>query len=198
MKPKISIIRRAEQQPTQWSGGTTTQLYIFPANTEYSKRNFQVRISTATVEDELSIFTSLPGFSRQLMVLQGNLIIEHEGYHTAQLTPFTTDIFDGSWNTKGTGRVTDFNLMTAENVKGSLSSRKLKSGEAFSETLSANTDMIGYYLWEGNAHITGNNEQFKLSARDFMIVETGKQPTTIHLEAMRDCIVIVSHIALRN
>lgn len=198
MEPTISIIRRAEQHSTQWSGGTTTQLYIFPANAAYSKRDFRVRISTATVADEQSTFTSLPGFSRQLMVLTGNLMIEHEGHHTVQLTPFTSDTFDGSWNTRGTGRVTDFNLMTAEDAKGSLSSRKLKSGEAFSETLSSNTDMIGYYVWEGNAHISSNNEQFKLNAHDFVVIETGKQPTSVHLEAIRDCIVIVSHIVLRN
>ena len=43
-----------------WSGGTTTQIAIFPSDTPYSTRDFLWRVSSAVVTDEKSIFTPPP------------------------------------------------------------------------------------------------------------------------------------------
>ena len=67
---------------TNWSGGTTTQLYIYPPTADYAKRNFKFRLSTAKVEAEKSDFTSLPGISRQLMILDGDLTITHQKHYS--------------------------------------------------------------------------------------------------------------------
>ena len=56
---------------TNWSMGETTQLYIHPKTAEYGLRNFDFRVSRATVSDEMSIFTNLTGYERVLMILEG-------------------------------------------------------------------------------------------------------------------------------
>jgi environmental stress-induced protein Ves len=48
----VWIISRENQITDSWSGGTTTQLAIYPENSSYQQRNFLYRISTATVDIE--------------------------------------------------------------------------------------------------------------------------------------------------
>lgn len=108
------IIRKKNQLKTLWSGGSTTQLAIYPEDADYGKRNFTWRVSTAKVEVEKSEFTSLPGISRIIMPLEGTLHLMHEGHHEAFLKPFEQDTFSGDWKTTCIGKATDFNLMLAE------------------------------------------------------------------------------------
>ena len=99
---------------SDWTGGTTTELFIYPSTGNFRSGDFQVRCSIATVNVDESIFTSLKGVSRTLMVLKGNIELHHEGHHTSKLKPFEQDSFDGGWKTTSYGKVTDFNLMTKD------------------------------------------------------------------------------------
>lgn len=114
------ILRRAVQKTIAWSGGTTTEIAIYPADSAYSRRDFLWRASSATVEADESEFTSLPGFWRLIMVLEGELELEHVGHHHTWLLPFEQDAFDGAWITRSRGRARDFNLMLAEGCTGTL------------------------------------------------------------------------------
>ena len=67
----MCILKAADQTSSIWSGGTTTQLAIFPFDAKYEDRNFIFRISTAKVHHEHTVFSSLKGFSRSLMILEG-------------------------------------------------------------------------------------------------------------------------------
>lgn len=51
-------VSKEDYPVSNWSGGKTTQLFIYPENSEYAKRNFLFRISSATVDCERSEFTS--------------------------------------------------------------------------------------------------------------------------------------------
>jgi uncharacterized protein len=115
---RIEIMRSNELESSQWSGGTTSQLLIYPENAKYQDRDFLWRLSSASVEVDESVFTSLPGISRILMVIDGELRIEHEGHHSINLSSFQQDSFMGDWSTKSFGRVTDFNLMMANGCSG--------------------------------------------------------------------------------
>lgn len=94
-----------------WSGGTTTQLAIWPPEARYDTRDFLWRISSARVTAEESVFTSLPGVQRIILPLDGQLILQHDGHHSAVLQPFMQDAFSGDWTTRSYGRVQDFNVM---------------------------------------------------------------------------------------
>jgi len=107
----MKIISKSDQVTTKWSGGKTNELFIAPQGTSFEKRDFSIRISTATIEAAESTFTPMIGYMRKLMVLEGELILEHEGHHCAKLKPFERDTFSGDWITKSKGKVVDFNVI---------------------------------------------------------------------------------------
>lgn len=105
-------IRKTEHKTSEWSGGTTTQLAIYPPDSDYGLRNFMWRVSTARVEADESVFTPLPGIHRHLMILDGKIRLIHEGRGEVEMGAFSKEEFEGDWSTKSEGRCTDFNLMT--------------------------------------------------------------------------------------
>jgi uncharacterized protein len=136
----ISILRKENYKTSYWSGGRTIELLIFPPEASYSERNFKWRLSSASVEVETSTFTSLPGISRIIMVLEGELLLNHEGHHKSYLKAFQQDTFSGDWVTNSYGKVTDFNLMMAEGCKGKLKAIGIKAGEGIELNLENEED----------------------------------------------------------
>lgn len=135
MTCKIELLRNNEFLTSKWSGGTTTEIAIYPKDAQYSERNFIWRLSSAKVEIEESTFTSLPGFKRIIMILDGELKLEHVGHHKCTLEPFQQDKFSGSWQTKSYGKVTDFNLMMSEECNGDLEPIFINQGEEIEYTI---------------------------------------------------------------
>lgn len=125
----VEILRKNEFEVSSWSGGSTTQLYIFPRDALYSERKFKWRLSSAKVEVEESVFTPLPGFSRIIMVIEGEIHLEHQGHHSAVLKAYEKDSFSGDWVTRCVGKATDFNLMTNKDCSGELDNFSLDNGE---------------------------------------------------------------------
>lgn len=109
---------KSSYKTTNWSGGTTTELFIYPPNSNYVTRSFLYRISSAVVDLEKSEFTKLQGIRRKLMVLQGNMQISHEGKDFHSIPCFTEHSFMGDWNTQSIGKCVDFNLMMQEGIEG--------------------------------------------------------------------------------
>lgn len=175
----MNIIRKEAQHTSQWSGGTTTELFIFPPESKYSERNFQFRISTATVETETSTFTALPDYKRILMILKGELEITHAGLYSKKLMPFEQELFDGSWQTSAKGMVTDFNIMFREGYTSSLVSHQLKSNEQI--TLNPiSTFSFGYLI---SGELTINTQT--LTQGDFVVFDTN---VSTHLHAQSNTI----------
>lgn len=115
--------RKATLTTSRWTGGTTTELALFPAGASYQERNFDFRISSATVETEQSEFTDLSGYNRILMVLDGQLEMRHEigtEQCCVQLSELQQSHFDGAWKTTGFGKVTDFNVIFRYGLKAEL------------------------------------------------------------------------------
>ncbi|MBO5564278.1 MAG: HutD family protein [Lachnospiraceae bacterium] len=110
-KTSYSVIRPENYQTTNWSGGTTTEIYIAPTGSLYGDRTFDFRISSATVDVEESTFTPLPDYDRIIMSLSGPLSLQHDGGPVNELSAFMPHSFDGASDTISVGKVTDFNLM---------------------------------------------------------------------------------------
>lgn len=115
-----------------WSGGTTSELFIYPEGGSFSEGNFELRISLATVEQPQTVFTPLANTNRTLLVLQGSQLLEHQGHHTADLRALEQDSFSGGWTTHCEGLSTNFNVMT----KGS------KHAEVKVQNIDADTSLI--------------------------------------------------------
>jgi environmental stress-induced protein Ves len=149
----LIIIPGSQQVTSSWSGGTTTQLFIYPENASYPDRNFLFRISTATIEADESVFTKLPGISRKIMILKGTLKLEHTGKYTKILHPFDSDSFEGDWETKGYGKVTDFNLMMTGKLGGTVYVKFLKKDETIQFQSISGKEFTGLYVLKGKLHI---------------------------------------------
>lgn len=114
----MKILTETDFLITDWTGGTTTQLFISPQGTTLSERNFDWRISSALVETETSDFTIFDGYERILIPLKGKLEMEHQtpnGVIQQNVSEFQLARFSGSWPTKAKGKLTDFNLIFKPN-----------------------------------------------------------------------------------
>ena len=117
---KLILTRKNELAVSNWSGGSTTQLFLYPPGTSYGARDFEIRISSATVDQTPSTFTSLPGYHRVLMPLNAPLKLVFESHGEKELQPFETVEFEGEWNTVSHGICTDIGIMLAASWQGSL------------------------------------------------------------------------------
>lgn len=139
----------AELSSTKWAGGETNELIIYPFDASYADRNFIFRISTAKVKVPNSTFTSLSGFQRSLMVLNGHLILNHEGHHSAELHPFDVNVFRGEWKTTSQGIATDFNVMTSDLATHKITYQTGMRGEAIQFLTQNNTIWNAIYILSG-------------------------------------------------
>ena len=143
-----TIIHAPDSRTTiNWTSGTSTEIFIYPADGSFAARNFLFRISTATVEAESSTFTFFEGITRHLMILKGELELVHEGHYTKHLRPYDQDVFSGEWSTRSKGKVTDFNLMLKGGATGSLRHRAVEGG---TETFLMDADFQAIYIASGS------------------------------------------------
>lgn len=174
MSYDIEIIKKENYDISEWSGGKTTELSIYPKTAKYSERNFKWRISSATVDVEESIFTHLPGISRQLMIIEGSAVLEHEDRYKITLNPFEKDSFMGDWITKSYGKVSDFNLMTSEDCIGKLECLSIDTGESINVILN-NDGKQGkitesFYAVNGNLELVLEKDKFDISEKDLFCI----------------------------
>lgn len=169
---KITKIDAAAQTVSRWSGGTTTQLAIFPAQAVYAERDFLWRVSSAVVELPESDFTPLPDYDRILMILSGELTLSHDGGEEYTLRALEQTSFDGASHTFSRGQVTDFNLMMRKGrCTGRVVVRGPKPDCGYGEVLSDEYDARVFYCVAGKMKANIGTEWFDLSAGDSLLLE---------------------------
>ena len=95
----IRVYKETDFHTSKWTGGTTTELAIFPQTSKYLERNFIWRLSTAVCELEETTFSKLPDFDRVLMVLEGDVVLAHQDVRAIRLGELEQDSFDGAYHT---------------------------------------------------------------------------------------------------
>lgn len=155
MEQKMSIRKQEDFKVSKWSGGDTTELYLYPEEGDYKRGDFMVRISSATVEAERSDFTSLPGVKRYLMIFQGHLDMIHGQEEKVSLEPYEVDEFDGGVPTISFGRVVDFNLMLKGKASGKMEALCLGAGEERELYPQPEEDLLAVYVREGQVVLEG-------------------------------------------
>lgn len=156
-----------------WSGGTSQELYIFPATATVHERNFDVRISTATVEVEESTFTDYSGYLRKLLVMEGELTINHLNHHSVELKPFDQDFFQGDWQTTSIGKVRDFNVIYRPHLNPIVEVKTVTSesilldhsADCFVYVFSGECNFNNRVLATGNAVFCSKNESLLIDTR---------------------------------
>jgi len=108
---QVFHLRASDYRVSTWAGGRTTELFLWPREGSYADRRFSFRLSSATVEKECSVFTSLPGIRRYITPLDGGFTLIHRDHYQKKLRSLEIDSFWGDWHTECVGKATDLNLM---------------------------------------------------------------------------------------
>lgn len=154
------LLNPAQYATSEWSGGTTTQLAIYPETAVYANRDFLWRLSSAKVEQETSVFTSLPDYNRLLTVLQGTLDLKIEQEDRTPLPLLKVRAFSGGDRAESWGVCTDFNLMIRKgSCEGEMHALQFdgKTAMTVSPALRATKKFpevfLALYCAEGNFHM---------------------------------------------
>lgn len=178
---KIKKIGTDMQSVSRWSGGTTTQLAIYPEDALYADREFLWRVSSAVVELPESDFTPLPDYDRILMILEGELSLSHDGGEEYTLHSLEQTSFDGASHTFSRGQVTDFNLMMRKGrCSGRVEARSL-GGELWKNALTDAYHTHLLYCTAGSVDLTVGGEALSLGKGEAVLLE--------HDDAMGNCSV---------
>ena len=179
MSEKMSVKKAEEFSTSNWSGGTTTQLYIYPEDGNYAERNFQARISSATVDVVKSEFTSLPNVKRYLMIFEGHLDLIHGVNTRVELEPYQVDEFDGGIPTVSYGKVVDFNLMLKDGADGVMETAQLKTAQQAVIEREKDYNLLCIYVKEGSMKIANQ----EVSSGELAVIEDWENTVELKNEA---------------
>ena len=141
---------------TEWSGGTTTEFFIYPQGSSYQSGNFKARISSATIELETSNFTVLPGVYRMLMVLEGQMQLTIGENAPISMNPHDICAFSGDLKTTSAGKVRDFNLMVKRNMRGDIQFLEITTKNIINFPRSFGKQFLVVYIIDGCGAINGH------------------------------------------
>ena len=172
----VTLLRANDFQVSDWSGGKTKQLYLFPPTGHYGKREFDYRLSTATVEVAESEFSDLSGFHRILMSLDHPLrLLNDSRQEETVLDPFTPYFFEGSDSITSRGTCTDFNLIYSNHYQGQMIAVSNK------QVLIRDEEIQFIYALTNLTVIGDNFPPLDIEEGNFLIVENETQETELHI-----------------
>ncbi|MFT8361979.1 MAG: HutD family protein [Sporolactobacillus sp.] len=176
---QLWLKRRSACATSSWSGGETTEFFIYPESASYASRQFSFRFSSATVTQPRSTFSMLSGYYRYLIPLDQPITLHYQGHGSAHLAPLESAAFDGGWTTESVGACRDFNVMINKsedwqaNVSVVTDSSSLRCTGLFTGILALNesvtvSDSVGTF-------------SVLLQCGDFLLLK-GKQNETLAIE----------------
>ena len=172
----VTLLKSNDFQVSDWSGGKTKQLYLSPSTGDYGRREFDYRLSTATVEVAESEFSDLSGFHRILMSLDHPLrLLNASRQEETVLDPFTPYFFEGSDSITSRGTCTDFNLIYSDHYQGQMIA--ISNGQELSRD-----DEIQFIYALTNLTVIGDNfPPLDIEEGNLLIVEKETQETELHI-----------------
>ena len=172
----ITLLKSNDFQVSNWSGGKTKQLYLSPPTGHYGKRDFDYRLSTATVELAESQFSDLSGFHRILMSLDHTLHLHNASrQEETVLAPFTPYVFEGSDSITSRGTCTDFNLIYSDHYQGQMLA--ISDGQELSQD-----EAIQFIYALSDLMVTGTDlPSLNLEIGQLLIVEKETQETELQI-----------------
>lgn len=167
---KVNIFESENFKIRKWSGGTTTELFIWPANSDYSQQNFDFRLSSASVETEESVFTAFPAYMRHLSILEGEIKIMHKDKYEKILKPNDFDTFSGNWNTKSYGKAIDFNLIIKPELTAEIECFNIQKDDVCDLHCKPEFQFFFVFLFKGEV-LMNDSENLKLNISDYTLAE---------------------------
>ena len=184
---KIKVIRAEMVSTSSWSGGISRQYYIYPPTSSYAARDFQFRLSMAiSSAEEEAAYSHLENITRHLIMLEGTAHVFHKGHYDLVMHPYQEiDVFDGGWESSGSGKVTDFNLMLGKGASGKMSVVEKDayaivgaSCDSCNQACGVTAFLCGY----GSALFEfSTGESFTLAKGDLLLIEEIKAETVVKI-----------------
>lgn len=165
-------ILKDEFKTTEWSGGTTSQIFIDPENADVAKKDFDFRISSATCDLEKSEFTPYDEFKRYIMPLNGGLKLTSEK-EFVNLEPYDIYNFDGAENIVSEGKVRDYNLIVRKNHSGRLYTHKFFNNKKF--TLECDCKNLVIFNYKSNIDYNFEGEEAEFDKFSAIILEKNEK-----------------------
>lgn len=190
------ILKEEDFNISNWTGGKTRQLAIYPADGNYLERTFLWRLSSATCELDESDFSKLPDYDRVLVVLRGKVVLAHDGVRVARLNELEQDRFSGGYKTKSFGKITDYNLMVRKGNEGFVDVLDL-TAESMTPQVEDCPDYKlatqAFFVRDGYATVSINGKTVMVD-EDQQLVVNYDQRETVNISIMGEGHVIRSQI----
>lgn len=170
----IRVIKKETYKVSDWSGGKTREIFIWPQNGDYASRKFEIRISSATIETPESDFTYLENVKRYLTILKGKVELTINDGEVMELKPYKILEFSGEDKVHSKGSCTDFNLML-KNTNGRMCLLSPKHVMSVDED-----EMLLVYANEDCYLIFANGNEVELARGDAAWIQ--KEDTLFHVE----------------
>lgn len=190
----IKLLTNDDYLTSVWSGGKTTQFYIYPEDAIYKELNFKFRISSATVELDKSEFTRLDGVHRFITPLDKELKLTHNHKDFVELRPFDVYEFEGGIDTTSFGTARDFNLMLANGAKGKLENIFVEKNYKLGRSLN-NNQFIFLFNYESKVEIVINDTRYVLNPMDSLFISVDEETNLdISINSDKKCNMLMARI----
>jgi environmental stress-induced protein Ves len=160
---------------SEWSGGRTRQLFIYPYNASGGTSfDYIFEITSSTMSDEETQYTVYKNYHRILMVIKDSTTLTHEDGRIVSLGQYSYDEFDGECLTFSKGCATDYELMIRKGNKGFIDVLSLNEDDEQNNLLCCHPNYPfayhGFFCHQGNCRIQVGKEKFLLSESDQLSV----------------------------
>jgi len=177
MNEKYKIIKKEELVPVKWAGGDISNLFIYPADSIYEKKDFLFTLSTANVEQDVSDFTGFVNYNRIIMTLDNELKLVDNNDKSIVLTKNIPYLFDGADDTVSyaNGKLTDFNIIFRKDHcfvdTNSLSIQK--DSTIYPRKTFFNYDNVYEFIYctKGDLKFMIGNTEHNINSGDFLVID---------------------------
>ena len=177
MTSGVSIIKKADLKFSRWSGGSMTELFIYPPEASFEARDFLFSLVSATIDLEESVFSDLSGYTRLIMSLDNRLELRHDDDSQAVfLDKFEPHLFDGGSKTISHGRLRDFNFVLKTGLcQGDIQVISLTSGGAAHarKRTDLNVDVFEFAYAPYAPFVFSGPERLEVQAGDLLMLDQG-------------------------
>ncbi|WP_291293274.1 HutD family protein [Enterococcus sp.] len=135
-----------------WSGGQTIEILVEPDSSHLAQRDFEFRLSTATVTTDRSEFSDFTGYQRILLSLDRSISLVQSGCWI-DLKAFEPYSFDGKLPTICYGKCQDFNVIYKDGYDVSVQILKER------QVILPQTTAVIYALADSSLLLSGDNTQ---------------------------------------
>ncbi|MGO1580274.1 MAG: HutD family protein [Peptoniphilaceae bacterium] len=164
----MRFIKKNDFKTSDWSGGETSELMIFPEGKNFKNRDFEYRISSATCNLDFSKFSDFSGYKRFITPLDKILILKVNG-EEIKLEPFEILEFSGSDDVSSHSKVRDFNLIVKDGISANMYSEKID------KDLNIKSEEDKTYIFNYNSNLYVDGDLFE--EMSLIILEKGESVT---------------------